>query len=408
MQHCGRDQHWPVVAFGEMLMQGDGHSLMRGGPVFRLFQALGLLRRRRFLAPWVALACLLVAMGPLVVLCLSQGTLAGDRVAVPLLHDPAVLARFLLALPLLVLWAPRIDMMVKRDLRQLRLLPLVRRGREARLEAIFHSMRRLRDARTPEVVCLVAALVPSLFGMASLEALPGIGSWRVAEGGGPSLAVQWLNVVSMPLFRFVGALWLWRFFLWVHLLWRLSRIGLVLRPAHPDGAGGIAFLGVVQARFAILAFAGGLLICGEAANQVLYLGETVHGLRFLLLGYVVGVTVLLVAPLALLAPTMLRARRKALRRYDLLGHRMARRFDRRWTRWPAPSGGDSLLDDDDASGMADYAGGPYQAVKRMSSMPLSRVNLLAIVLMAGVPLVPLVFLAIPLVDLLGRIFSTLF
>lgn len=43
--------------------------------------------------------------------------------------------------------------------------------------------------------------------------------------------------------------WIWRFLIWADFLFRVSRLSLVLRPGHPDLAGGLGYLGVAQQSF---------------------------------------------------------------------------------------------------------------------------------------------------------------
>ncbi|MBB1088420.1 hypothetical protein H4F99_07945 [Lysobacter sp. SG-8] len=386
----------------------EGHrrySMMRGGLVYRVLDGLGLAHGRRAVSLGIALLVVALALVPLVVASALNGTLVGDRVEMNLLGDYGVLGRFLLAVPLLVVFAPRADAVARRDIRQLISLDIVRRGQRGRLQQALGAMRRARDSMLPEIVCLVLAFSPSLLLSRSNAALDTASSWRFLDGD-PTWALFWFDHVSVPLFRFIALIWLWRFVLWSVLLWRLSRLDLVLRPAHPDGAGGLGFLGDTQSRcFAVVALVGGIVLCGEAMNLMLHLDASLLELRYLLGGYVVIATLVLLAPLMLLWPAMVRARRAAMRAYDQLAQRSARTFDRRW-RTLSPVGDTTLLDDDDASGMADY-GAVHQTASGMSAVPLSRSHLLRMAGVAVLPLLPLVFIEIPILELLKRIVSTL-
>jgi len=382
------------------------YSLMRGGLVHRLLQAAGMLRGTARLSLWMAAALVVISLAPLVVLTARAGTLWTLPPGMPLLGDYATLARVLLAMPLLVIAAPRSDTLLRNAFRQLTRAGLVPPQRQGRLTALLAKVRRWRDGWLPEALCVVIAWLPLLFGTDSVSLLPGVADWRL-EHGALTAAGRWYEWVAVPLFRLVALLWLWRFVLWTGLLWRLPRVGLALHAEHPDGAGGLAFLGMAQERFAVLALAGGILVAGACVNHVHYLGESLYDLRHLLAGYVIGATLLLVGPLLVMMPSMMRAKRHALYRFDALGNRAAALFDQRWrsgSRQEADT--DSLLDHGDASAFADFSG-VYKGLASMSVLPLNRWNLLWIALHAVVPLLPLVLLAMSVDELARKLLGIL-
>ncbi|WP_282296132.1 hypothetical protein [Stenotrophomonas sp. PS02289] len=391
-------------------MHHDHYSLMRGGLVHRLLHATGTLHRTRHLSVWLTLLLLALAVGPLLALTAQSGTLWPTPLASPyhisLLADYDTLARLLLALPLLVLAAPRADALLRGAIRQLNRSSVVHAVRKPRLAALLDHVRGQRDSWLPEAVCLVVAFAPAWSGAPVMGVLPGLDDWRF-HGAAPSAAGLWYAAVSVPLLRLVVLLWFWRFLLWTLVLWRLPQVGLDLHPQHPDGAAGLAFLGRAQMRFGPLAAAGGIMLAGAFLNQMLYQDQSLYGLRHLIAGYVVGITLLLIAPLMLLAPVMIHAKRHALYRFDSLGNRAARNFD---TRWPAASdttaGSESLLDHNDASAYCDF-GGVYQGVASMRVVPLSRWNLLGIALPALAPMLPLLLVAMSVDELAAKLMGLL-
>lgn len=389
-------------------MQLDQHhySLMRGGLVHRLLQAGGMLRGDARLSLVLAVVLVLISLAPLLVLTALAGTLWPHPPAMSLLGDYATLARVLLALPLLVLAAPRSDTLLRNAFRQLTHAGLVHPQRQDRLQRLLMTVRRWRDGWLPEALCVLIAWLPLLFGSDSVSLMPGVVDWRL-EHGVLTPAGHWYEWVAVPLFRLVALLWLWRFVLWTGLLWRLPRVGLVLHAEHPDGAGGLAFLGMAQERFAVLALAGGIVLAGACVNHVHYLGDSLYDLRHLLAGYVIGATLLLVAPLLVLMPSMMRAKRHALYRFDALGNRAADLFDQRWRSGPGQAAAtDSLLDHGDASAFADFSG-VYRGLASMSVLPLNRWNLLWIALHAVLPLLPLVLLAMSVDELARKLLGIL-
>ncbi len=387
-------------------MARHSESLMRGGLVHRLLHASGAMRGTPHLPCWIALGLLLVSVLPLLLLSASAGMLWPQPPAMPLLGDYATLARLLLATPLLVLAAAPADALMRNAFRQLVQHSLVPAHRQQRLQALLRQVRHGRDGWWPEALCVLIAWAPALLDGHAVSLLPGIVDWRL-HGTALTAAGYWYEWVSLPLHRLVVLLWLWRFALWTYLLWRLPRVGLVLRPQHPDGAGGLGFLGLAQERFAVLSLSSGLLLAGACLNHMTYLGESLHDLRHLLAGFVIGATALLVAPLLLLMPAMLRAKRHGLYRFDALGNRASATFDRRWKQDDATGDGDdSLLDHGDASALADFSG-LYHGLASMSVIPLNRWNLLWIAAPAMLPLCPLFLVAMSVDELASRLLGIL-
>lgn len=393
-----------VVGAPSAPMSRDNLSLMRGGAVHRFLSWSGALRPRMDLSRWIAVAIVALAFLPLAVAAALDGTLVGDQVQMPLLGDYGLMSRFLAGLPVLILSAPLADHLLRAAIRQFSRGGFVRRDELGRFQHILDVARRRRDAWWPEVLALVLAFAP-LGESPHLPELSHLSSWAGDGKGASTWAADWFGHVSAPLFRFIAMLWLWRFLLWVWMLWRFSRLQLDLPAPHPDQAGGLAFLGNAQMRFSSLAVVGSLLVCGACINHLLYTGATFTSLQVLLGGYVIGVSLLLLAPLLLMAPPLMRAKRHALGKYGILGHRANRQFDARWKRGE-PADKSSLIDSANPSALADFAA-VYATVAGMSVVPLTRRNIIGMLAAAALPLTPLVFFVMSLDELASKLVSIL-
>lgn len=309
-------------------------------------------------------------------------------------------------MPLLILGAPHADRVLKGAIRQLRRSGIVLNDGRNSVDSLLATMRSLRDSNIPELLCLVVAVLPALNMQVRPEFIAAIPDWRALPDHQLTSAGQWFHWVSMPVYRFVMLIWLWRFGLWCYLLWRLARTKLNMHPAHPDGSGGLGFLGLAQERFALLALACGFIICGASINHIVHLGHTVISLKHVVIGYVAGATILLIAPMFLLTPAMIQAKRHALIRYNALGNRLTETFDQRWRRGQLEEDTNNLLDQGDASALCDYSG-VYSNLAGMSVVPFNRWNLLAIILYALLPLTPLAFFVMSFDQIADKIFQSL-
>ena len=120
------------------------------------------------------------------------------------------------------------------------------------LESEIARIVRWKDAWLPEAMCLLAAMILSLFA-AQLH----LSGKTAALDSTRSLsdvpfAGLWYWIVCLPLFRFLMFRWIWRIALWCRLLWRLAKLDLHLVPIHPDGAAGLGYLEIVQTHFTAL------------------------------------------------------------------------------------------------------------------------------------------------------------
>ncbi|MFC3550215.1 hypothetical protein ACFOLC_04225 [Lysobacter cavernae] len=378
----------------------DSYSLLRGGPAFRLTRAVGLHREGVPTALLLTFALLLIVLVPMVVATAAKGTLTGG-VQIPLFSDPTVIARFLIAMPLLVLAAPAADERIWHTVQRLR--NMVAPEAQERFDAVLQRLRGWRDANLPEIGLFVLAVAGSFLAQ-PLGLHDAVSDWRT-EGQGLSLAGQWLVWVGMPVFRFLNLLWLWRLGLWVFLLWQYARMELSLHAAHPDGRGGLAFLGYAQRAFAVLALVGGLLLAGSCVEQVLYYGATLGSLKFLMGGYVVLVMVLLVAPLLLLSRQLLMLKQAGLLTYGALGTDCSERFEEKWLGRTRGAGA-PILEAGDSSALTDLTG-VYGTVNGMSVVPFDRNLLISLTVAAASPLLAVVLVSTSVDEIITKLLSIL-
>lgn len=381
-------------------MSASEFSLLRGGPLFQISRSIGLAREGRPMAAKIALALMVIVLVPVIVATALRGTLL-DGVEVPLVHDYLFGARFLIAMPLLVLAAPNADQRIWRAVHHMRALVL-----PADRDRFEHSLGRLRawrDSVWPELV-LFALVVASCFIALPVGLHDKVTDWRGDEQG-MSAAAQWVAWVGSPVFRFLVGLWLWRMVLWIALLFRFSRMDLALHGAHPDGRGGLSFLSNAQSCFATLIVVGGVLLAGSCIFELQHLGVTLKSLRFLMAGYIVLGVIVLVAPLLLLTPRLLALKQSCLLAYGALGTDCAEEFEQKWL-GRARGGAAPILEAGDSSALCDLTG-VYSTVSTMSVVPFRRDVVLQAVLAGALPLIPVLLVTMPITDLLKKLISVL-
>ena len=383
-------------------------SLVLGGPLFHLLRRCGMagdalqMARRRMLA----VAC--VAWLPLLLLSALAGHAHGGGIAIDFLHDIEVHVRFLVVLPVLI----AAELVVHQRLRPL-VAEFVARGivtpeDEPGFRRAIDATMRARNSVLAEVALLVGVYTIGLWVWRSQVAIDTTSWYALADGGRLRFtpAGYWYVLVSVPLFQFILVRWYLRLFLWFWFLWRVSRLNLRLLAGHPDRTGGLGFLGSTIYAFSPLLFAEGAMLAGVIASQIFYAD---HGLLeyreeiAVALGFLVLV---MLGPLAMFSPHLVRAKREGLAAYGKLSSRYTAEFEQKWVRGGAPAG-ERLVGSADIQSLSDLATG-YAVVQGMRFVPFGWRDVLWLVAIAGAPFLPLTLMIFSVEELVGYLFKILF
>ena len=393
----------------QLLSEPLDFSLILGGPLFQLLRRAHLCGDVAELLWRRVIALALITWLPLLVLSIAEGHAWGDRVNVPFLFDVDVHARFLLALPLLIV----AELVVHRRMRLVvgtfvkrSLLPDEARGR---FDTAIAAAMRLRNSVLAEVllIALVYGLgVLFIWRRNSAMDLPTWYGMTVTGKLQPTLAGWWFGCVSLPLIQFILLRWYFRLLIWTRFLWQVSRIDLRLVAIHPDRAGGLGFLSTVTYAFAPLLAGQGVMLAGVMANKIFYAGAKLTDFKLELLALVIMMLFFVLAPLLVFTPRLARTKRIGLAEYGGLAQRYVREFDQKWLRGGAPTD-EPLVGSADLQSLADL-GNSFEIVKGMKPVPFGKDTLLQLAVISLAPVAPLVLTMIPLGELLDRFLNVVF
>jgi len=380
-----REAKTPVPNLEELFALGEGR-------VSRGLERLQLAKGARLRAGRLAVLLATVTWLPLLVLAAVEGVAWGTTVQVPLVRDFLPYGQFLIAVPVLVLGELTVGRYLVRAVAGLRSPEVLDSKDKPTLDAIMASTVRRwrgRGVNTSLFLLTCAVTVVSLFG--AREWLTG--GWQVT-GGGMTLAGWWYLLISLPVIRFLALRWLWRLLLWAWVLWRVSRLELQPRPTHPDRAGGLAFLGASQAAFGVLVFAFGVQLSCLIADAVHFRGAELTSYRGELIAFLMIVVVALLLPLLVFAPKLTRAREEHLLFLSGTAHRGAGVLERKLRSSRAGE-----LPTDEVSGLCDFRD-LYENARLMRPLPVEFQHIVALVLAAVLPFLPLILLVMPAKDVL--------
>jgi hypothetical protein len=397
------------VSSDGLLREPQDFSLVLGGPLFQLLRrahlsddALMLMRQR-------IIVISLFTWLPLLLLSVLEGQALGGRAAVPFLLDVEVHVKFLLAIPLLIAAELVVHQRMRFVVKQFLERHMIPESAMARFDAAIASAFRLRNSVLAEVLLIAFVYVVGiLIVWRHYTALDAATWYATASVGGSklSLAGMWYGYLSLPFFQFLLCRWYFRLVIWMRFLWQVSRIKLSLVPTHPDRVGGLGFLSNTVYAFALLALAHGVLLAGQLANRIFYLGAALPAFKIEISVVIIFLLCLVIGPLLVFAPQLAQVKRVGLREYGTLAERYVREFDGKWLRGGAPAD-EPFVGSGDIQSLADLANS-FEVVQGMRIVPVTKQALLLLVIATLAPVVPLALTMMPLEELMKKLLGVLF
>jgi len=301
-----------------------------GGPFYGLQQQLGLLREDAFRAGPRAFLFVGLAWGVPLVLSLIAGDAFGTHVARPYLLELGVWSRFFIAIGLFMLMEKQVEEGLRSHLIQFARAPLLAPGSfEPAAEAVTRALKR-RDASLAEFGCLIIAILITIFMYIRLSDTE-TSSWMVrVSSGGNSLTIAgwWIFIVSNPLFCFLLFRWLWRLCVWSMLLSELANLELRLVATHPDGHGGLAFIGLYPNAYATYVFALSCVVGATIAQEFLSGDVTMSTYGLVMGGWLLIVLMIFTLPLLSFHKPLTELKRRTYLAYSALATRHQRVAER--------------------------------------------------------------------------------
>jgi hypothetical protein len=383
------------AAFPNRTASREDRDLFSGGPVLGRFAGTATRMDARTLR--LAIATMAIGWLPPCLMAAMQSLTTGDASLHSFLNDYGVLARSLIAAPLLIIGQAVAGPLLGAIVRHFREAGLVSTADVSRYCDIVRSTRAYRDSSAVEVIIAIAGFVLA----AAFWTVPGplLPAWHHVAPGVASAASWWHQFVSLPILMLLLLSWLWRLCLWTRFLWKVSRLDLLLIPSHPDGAGGLKFIGLSLEALMLPAFALSSVIAGPLANRVVHGGAAITAFRAPVLAFAVFLLALLAGPLLLFTDKLLAAMHQGMLAYGAVARDLGLRLEQRWLGKPMR---EDSLEANDFSATTDL----YSIVSNvyaMNTVPLSLRNLAVLVVATLLPFLPVVFLAMSPVALLRKL-----
>jgi hypothetical protein len=388
-----------------LLKETPDFSLVLGGPSYQMFlrahlsgPGLEQLNRRLLIIPvltWV----------PLALLSTIEGHLFGGH-NLPFLYDIESHVRFLVALPTLIVAEVVANRRTKGMVELFLKRRIVTSEDTPKFYAAIDAAMRMRNSVLLELTLLVFVYTIGHLIWRNGTALDGTTWYAVPVGKGLHLTVAgyWFSWISIPLFQFILLRWYMRLAIWYRLLWQVSKLNLRLLPTHADRAGGIGFLGTSSYAFSLILFAQGAVLAGMISSRIFYQGQNLMAFKMNILGLIGFFVLVILGPLTMFSPLLLRIKRTGLGEYGTLVTSYAIDFDEKWVH-----GGtcEEILGTGDIQSLADL-GNSYSVVREMNLVPFGRGDVIQLVGATALPLLPLLLTIMPLDELVTRVIKVIF
>jgi hypothetical protein len=319
----------------------------------------------------------------------------GPDIFLSFLTDYAVLTRFLIIIPILVLGDQPLHArytLVANHFEK----TMIRDDEKARFDSQWRSHETLRDTIIVRAILILAAVALAAW---FSEYLHPEGSefldWSRGGGGfrSFSLAATWEIFVGYPILAYFTLHWIWKQIIWSRFLRSTTHFHLRLIAVHPDHLGGLGFLEASLLAQLPFSFCLGAGLAGAIANRVFHEGQKVVAYRFL--GPVlIGVALLIsIAPYFLFTPALIQMRRKGMLKYGALASAVGEKFERKWLDRDESLSEDALTTPDFGSTRSLFAVVGY--IDSIRVIPMSLINIYLFIVAALIPCIPVVIAAIP-------------
>ncbi|MDF2811912.1 MAG: putative transrane protein [Microvirga sp.] len=382
-----------------MRVDPDPHEFLasHGGPFFELQEQLKLLRQNALRVGPRAVLFVALAWGVPFLLGLPR-SFSLEHGEGAYLADLGVWAKFFIGIGAFVLAEQQIEKGLNAKLFQLVRAPIVAPTAIPAAAAIVSSALCQRDSRGAELACLALAVFASILSYLNFHTAEA-SSWAVQhslDGNRVTLAGWWSICFSLPLFVFLFLRGTWRHFVWSRMLRQLATLDLRLVAIHPDGNGGLAFLGQYPNAYAIFVFGMSCAIAAAVAKHHLNEGLTTTTLSTIMSGWLAIVISFFAYPLSAFSLPLNRLKEQGL----LLLGAQATNFCRSAERKAI---GQNVFADSTPEPDTELSdpGKHYEATRKLSTILVSRASVVPVAAAGLIPFAVVAATTLPYKDVLS-------
>jgi len=366
----------------------DGFSLVSGGLIYALTSVFrgntgsskGLIK--------TAFAISLITWVPLCVLALFEGTLNDTDSTISFFEDFQMHVRFLLVAPFLILIENLVDSTFVGYIKKSD--QLIPDERQPAFNRLVRRLDNLTDSYLPEIIALIVIYTIIILNWDHLWVFDSGRNYLAYPGTTTLNAAGWFYLLfCVPIFQLLVFRWLWRWFVWLYSLIKISRFKLHIDPLHADQMAGLEYINLVPITFSFILVAPSAMLSAYIGIDIIYHGANLSQFVFQIATYVFFLPIILYAPLLIFIPKLIHAKSYGIQNFGSLIRKHNTEYVSKWIEGDPPKD-DKLLGTMDNSSLADI-NGSYGSVQSMKLAPINyRMIFLSFVLNV-IPYIPLIF-----------------
>jgi hypothetical protein len=312
--------------------QVEEFSLFRYDPLNQVLAHIGLTENGVIKTFHTILFFFALTWVPVAILSAIQGVAVSDVSKQSFLYDFAAYAQFFIAVPIFIYAERFIDDEIRFGLTHFTKSGILSTSEILKLKTHLMNASRALMWKWPIVVALLAGYLATMV-WGYIELTNQSDTWHALSNGSReyfTLAGGWSTMVSIPIMVFWHFRWVWKILIWYWILWKISKLDLVLHPAHPDRYGGLGFLSRLQSKFAILIFAVGCVFAATMCYKLVIEKATfaVATVWLLPILYFVFAPSIFLTPLFFFSSKLSAAKRIGLLEYGIVGTYYASKIDK--------------------------------------------------------------------------------
>jgi hypothetical protein len=279
------------------------------------------------------------------------------------------------------------------------------------LDVTLPRIRKLACSSLTEfmLIIIVICFVLGLFSSGIINTIQGSEtSWKFvgpAQSSNVSLAGKWAVFVSIPFFQFLLLQWIWRYLMWMLLLFRFANAPLKLLPTHADRAGGLGIIILAQRTFNTIFIACSIVISSQLLVFISRHSESLNTLRIEVIGFVIFCLILLILPLVFFATKLVRTKQLGLLHLSSLSVELSSTFEKEWLN-EIPL--EKRIEDQhvDPSMAYDYAS-MYDSLQQLRVIPITMRDIISMAIMLLAPFLPILLVYYSAAEVMQKLLGLL-
>jgi hypothetical protein len=355
---------------------------------------------------------IIISWLPLLILSLIESTAINPSIKISFLLDFVIYIRVFAVIPLLFAAERILRLIIFKSLSHFIESGIVAGNNIEEYQVNLKYFGKHTDSGIINFIIIVIAYAIVIWGWSNIwkyyDMTSSLTSWQFSQNmkGQLSLSGYWYAFITIPIYLFFFSKLLWKFLLWAIILFKISKMHLNLFPTDPDRSGGLGFIGHNQVFFGILGFIQSSIFSAEIANKVLYSDMVIEDFKFIILGYVLLFTFILIFPMFFFVRKLSLTKLGGILDYGVASHKYVSGFHDKWVNGNNPEG-EKLLGSADIQSLADLSNS-YGIVKTMIPVPIDLRKVITLILIISVPFSPLILFVIPFNELFKALANFVF